>query len=198
MPWYSRAEPELLEMVGRVLTEQFPALAQAEIRVDVLCAHPKTDRLGEPAENAITVNGYPAPATINIRGPKERAQGLGDAMITLDAYRWDEQAPPEQEAILHHELSHIELQTSKSGAVKRDDYDRPKLSRRLHDRQFGWFDSTAKRFGDCSQEVQQAKLFVDELGQIYLPGFGFEAKPTPKKRKKRAPRKSTKHAATAN
>lgn len=197
MPWYSQADAELVKLVQRVMREHHPRLAEVELRVDLLCAHPKTDKLGEPCEDALTVNGYPALATIKIRGPKERAEGRGDVLITIDAYRWDEQTAAENVAILDHELCHIDLATSNSGEVKRDDYDRPKLVRRLHDRQYGWFDAVAKRHPISSQEVQQAKLFVDQFGQIYLPGFAPPAEPKRGKRAK-AGRRSQQQATLAD
>lgn len=54
-----------------------------------------------------------------------------------------------------------------------DDAGRPKLRLRHHDRSFGWFDEVAKRHGDESHEVRQAKQFADEAGQLYFAGRGW-------------------------
>lgn len=58
--------------------------------------------------------------------------------------------------------------------MKRDDLGRPVLKIRLHDQQHGWFDEIARRHGDASIEVQQAKAFADSSGQTY---FGWAAPP---------------------
>jgi len=184
MPIYSSGDEEITKFVAGVVTEFHPPLADAGLRVDILEARPKTDQLGEPVEDALKVNGYPAFATIKIRGPKDRGQGLGDVLLTVDAYRWPELDVPEQTAAIDHELTHLELCVTDGGAVKRDDYDRPKLRLRLHDHHYGWFDSVAKRHPISSIEVQQATYFVDKFSQIYLPGLAPKtAKRTKRKRR---------------
>ena len=74
------------------------------------------------------------------------------------------------DAVLDHELSHLELVTDGYGNVKHDDLERPRLRIALHDWQFGWFDAVARRHGSDATEVQQAKkLFEDEeRRQLYL------------------------------
>jgi hypothetical protein len=39
---------------------------------------------------------------------------------------------------------------------------------RKHDRQFGFFDLMAKRWGPDSHEVMQAKQLIDEAGSVYF------------------------------
>lgn len=62
----------------------------------------------------------------------------------------------------------------KDRAEGKPDLGRPVLKIRLHDQQHGWFDEIARRHGDASIEVQQAKAFADSSGQTY---FGWAAPP---------------------
>ena len=68
--------------------------------------------------------------------------------------------------MIDHELTHL----AKKGTIF-DPLDRPKLSMRLHDHQFGWFDQIAKRHGRASIEVKQVRAFFESSGQMY---FDFE------------------------
>jgi hypothetical protein len=68
--------------------------------------------------------------------------------------------------LIDHELTHL----AKKGTIF-DPLDRPKLSMRLHDHQFGWFDQIAKRHGRASIEVKQVRAFFESSGQMY---FDFE------------------------
>ncbi len=70
-------------------------------------------------------------------------------------------------------MTHLELSRDKDGDIKRDDLGRPVLAIRLHDRQFGWFDVVARRWGEDSFEAEQAKEMVRdwEFAQLYLPGL---------------------------
>ena len=61
-----------------------------------------------------------------------------------------------KDALLDHELYHLEVQRNKHGKPKLDCNRRPKLTMRLHDRQYGWFDEIAQRHGSASIECQQA------------------------------------------
>lgn len=164
MPIYSPGEPRLVEFVNEVMQRFHSRLADVELLVDVLEARPKTDEHGEPTGDALKLHGYPCYATIKIRGPKDRGAGLGDVLLTIDAYRWDELSRESQTALIDHELTHVELCVNDEGLVKRDDYDRPKVRMRLHDHQFGWFDEIAYRHGAASVEVEQLRMFCDSSG----------------------------------
>lgn len=174
MPIYRQPTQNMLDVLQEEMVVNHQRLLDAEVAVDILAAHPKTDESGEPMEPALKLAGYPCLATIKIRGPKDRAEGRGDALLTLDGYRWDELDEPEKRALIDHELTHLELDCDGKGNLKRDDYGRPKLTIRLHDHQFGWFDAVALRHGEHSQEVQQARAFRDASGQLYFAFAGDE------------------------
>jgi hypothetical protein len=170
---FERDKGRLQLIVDALLEKYHGELLAAGVRFDLLLAYSKKDQNGEPIGPALKANGYAAAATVRILSLKDRAKGLGDAEIVADGDRIDEWSEENLEAILDHEIEHLELSLDGQGSLKRDDLGRPRLRMRLHDRQFGWFDSIARRHGANSLEVTQASRFVvvGELRQLYLPGL---------------------------
>ena len=171
---FEKAPARLVRELADLMEAFHPALSDAEVSVDLLLAFGPRDEDGNILGEAIKVHGLPAAGCVRVVNLRDRTKGMGDAEIQIDGDHWDEWSERQIKSLLDHELTHLELQLDKkSGEVKRDDLDRPKLSLRPHDRQFGWFDSVARRWGADSWEAMQAKGIVEdwEFVQLYLPGF---------------------------
>jgi hypothetical protein len=152
-------------MVAEVMHQHRLDLENSRVRVDVLTIASDDESNEEPV---LKLHGYPCAAVVKILGPKDRAKGLGDAEIVIDEIQWNALPRATQAALLHHELYHLELVRNGSGKVKLDEYRRPKLKMRLHDRQFGWFDEVARIHGTASMEVRQASALVLSGKQLYF------------------------------
>lgn len=175
MATYARGDSDLHKTVQDVMERYHGDLDDAEVTVTVLLAYGPRDAHGDPVGPAITVHGVPAWASIKVTSLRDRAAGMSDAIMLLDGDRIDEWSYEELEAVIDHELTHLELRVDERGNVKRDDLDRPRLAIRRHDWQFGWFDEVARRHGAASPEVRQAKQLAEASGdlyQLYLPGMG--------------------------
>ncbi len=83
-----------------------------------------------------------------------------------------ESAIDQQAALLDHELHHLEVQKEGNGRFKFDDLNRPKISMRPHDFEFGWFSIIAKRHPGIALECVQAKTIMDKAGQLFWPELG--------------------------
>lgn len=169
MPYYQKATDNLRQQLAQVMATYHDRLLANEVTIDVLMAFRK-----ETDDYAVKAHGYGALATVKITPVKDRVKGLADAEIVVDGDYCDTWTDTELQALLDHELTHLELVVDrKTGNICRDDHGRPKLAMRLHDRQMGWFDEVAQRWGDSAAEVQQCKqLLTDwEFCQLYLPGF---------------------------
>lgn len=165
---YEKAPAIVRRLIDSLLHQYHGELAEMKLKVDALLVKAPTDADGNPTGPALKAgSGYPAAASISIVKLKDRVMGRGDCEILIDGDRYPKWPETQVRAILDHELEHLEF----TGNV--DDIGRPKLKLRPHDIEFGWFDSVARRHGDTSVEVMQAKRFfgAKPLRQLYLPGW---------------------------
>ncbi len=133
-------------------------------------ARSELDEEGEPNAPALTHGGYPALAIARVVSHRDRVKGCADASIELDGHWWEEASVEEQGALVDHELCHLEVvyEDVEYQIPKLDLGGRPKLRIRKHDRQYGWFDEIAERWGTASQEHQQAcEMVKDPLRGVY-------------------------------
>ncbi len=105
---------------------------------------------------AIKVNRVQAIGCIRITGLKERVADRGDAEMLLDGDALADTKPETLEAVIDHELTHLELVEDDKGHIKADGHGRPRLAIRNHDHQFGWFDSVARRHGGRGPMITSA------------------------------------------
>lgn len=169
MPRFERAPAEADLIIGRMMDRYHPQLRDAGVTVECLFAFATTDENGDTVGCAVKLHGYACKAVVRVLSLKDRTVGRGDVEIVIDGDNWDTWSEEERDALLDHELEHIELRVDNDGLVIRDDLERPKLRLRKHDHQFGWFDSIARRHGRASGEVAQALAFHDQYSQLWLP-----------------------------
>jgi hypothetical protein len=170
MPRYEKAPVELGQIVERMMDRYHPQLRDAKVTIAQLFAFPLTDENGDTKGPALKHNGYPAAAVIKIIGLKERTDGRADSELVIDGDNWKFLSDAQKDALVDHELEHLELKTDKDGLLVRDDLERPKLVIRKHDHQFGWFDAVVRRHGRDSLEFIQFENFQTvEYKQNWLP-----------------------------
>jgi hypothetical protein len=153
-----------LDLTHEVMSQYYADLLDQDLSIDFVDAF---DTSGKPA---VTVHGVPASACIRVMPLKDRAMGRGDVEITFDGYLFDRMTENQKKALIDHELYHLETKRNKDGEIKRDDLGRVEYKLRPHDREFGWFDSIARRWGKDSHEYQQAITMVNDpdFVRIYL------------------------------
>jgi len=76
---------------------------------------------------------------------------------------------PAKDALLDHMLTYLIVKTDKDGATVTDDLDRPRLQRRKHDREVGWFDEVVRRHQYEAPEWHQFDTISKSLSQMHLP-----------------------------
>lgn len=170
MPRYEKAPADVMQVVERMTERYHPQLRDAGVTITCLMAFPLTDENGDSKGPALKHQGYPAQAVVKIIGLKERTDGRADAEIVIDGDNWPLLSDEEKDALIDHELEHLELKTDKDGLLVRDDLERPKLVCRKHDFQAGWFDSIVRRHGRASPELRQFNDFQTvHYQQRWLP-----------------------------
>lgn len=182
---YTLPEDDMVQILRGLLDFHHRRLRDAGVTICLLVAYGAVDKNGDLQAPAITDRGYEALGLCKIMKLIDRVAGMADTRILVDGDRWETMTPEEQEALVDHELTHIEIVMDGAEPAK-DGHDRPKLVIRRHDQHFGWFDEVAHRHGPSSQEVQQARKLADEVGQLYFDGMGLA--PPPTKRRKRPAR----------
>lgn len=172
MTRYERAGDEVVVLVMERMEAWEPNLYEAGVSLDVLMAYAKRNEAGEVERPAILRNGHQVLGMVRIMRAKDRAAGRADAELVLDGDHWGEISAEEREALVDHELHHLQPVTEKDGhGHKVDDLGRPKLSIRHHDFEFGGFHVIAQRHGEAAAEVQAVREGLGEHAQLYLPGF---------------------------
>jgi hypothetical protein len=160
---YDECGVDVNELVQQTIKKHHPDLEECE--ASVMCLFADSGEAGVPA---VKWHGYPAAAVIKKTSLKDRAQGMKDALITIDRRWWDDAYEDERAAVIDHELTHLEVVRDEQGAIESDDQGRPKFKLKLHDWQLGGFAVIAKRHGDAAPEVQMAKEFRDKYGQLLM------------------------------
>lgn len=176
---FSKADPESKKFLAGVIKKYHPELAKCELKICLMFARAARNEKGEIICPALKLHGVECAAIAKIIPYKQRAAGADDCRIDVDEDKWKEMTEDQRTSLLDHESTHFELQYDDEGHIKCDDCGRPKVKTRPHDADFGWFHSIASKHGDSSYEVQQAKAFADEHGQLYWgwsspPGGGIE------------------------
>jgi hypothetical protein len=177
MKCYSAASDDLLTVIERMRAEHYEEMLDG-VTIGALFVFDSESSLP-----ILTHQGYPADATIRITPVRDRALGVADAVIVVDRSRWSILSPAQKNALIDHELMHLERDLDDDGDPKVDAFNRPKLRIRRHDHQLGWFDDVARRHGEASPEIRGARQLIEATGQLY---FDFEKVVTNPSRKGRA------------
>lgn len=158
MKSYSKMPDETTDRVAHILKLFHREVFDAGVKIDLISVATDGDK------PALTLHGYSCAAVVRVTNVKERTKGLGDAEIVFDEEHYLTMTDAEKDALIDHELEHIELRMDKkTGKVKLDCRGRPKLGMKKHDAQFGWFRAIAERHGMASLECKQAaNLFIAE------------------------------------
>jgi hypothetical protein len=164
MKTFSIVPKHVREIVEYLAKNHYQDLVEVSTTFDLLFV--TTDKIGP----ALRCRGAAAYAVIRATTAKERTKHLADVEILIDRAQFEKMEKPTQYALLDHELYHLQLKRDKHGEAKLDSQQRPKFKMKVHDREFGWFDEIARRHGEASIEVRQARWIIKETDQLY---FGF-------------------------
>lgn len=166
---YTLADDKTTAAVLKVMRQHHQPLDLAGVKVGVLIAY-------NPDGPAVKHGGYPARATVRVVPLKDRLTKGYDAEMLIDQMELDLMRPEHLNALVDHELTHLELVMKKvkppkgkkveaEFIVARDDLDRPKLKTRLGDWNAGdGFKEVVQRHGDYAPEfenIQRAKAAAD-------------------------------------
>jgi predicted Fe-S protein YdhL (DUF1289 family) len=170
---YTPAQPAVIEFVAAVWLDKFPDTYNLDPRPTLSILMAESDKDDKPA---LKHHGYPAAALIGITNPKERIDGCADLRLEIDSLEWSRMSERQREAVIAHELLHIQVTTvpGQDTTPATDDYGRPKVKLRLHDWEVGGFSLIVDWYGDDAIEKQIVNSINDRLGQMTLPFMDAE------------------------
>jgi hypothetical protein len=166
---YSAADDEATELLRAVIEEHFTELARLEppLEIDVLMAAAGGD--DESEKPAVTRFGFGVAAKVSVVGPVERSKGGADVRVVIDEARWQEADEQGRRAMLFGELMRVEPKRDRSGALKRDAYDRPVVRLRPYDWCVAGYRESVRVWGDFAVERRELNAVEDSLRQQDLP-----------------------------
>lgn len=180
MKTYSAASTDLWDTIQRMRDQFHPDLKGVTVGALLVFDDENGDQI-------LKLHGYYCAAVVSITPLKQRALNVADAIIVVDRSCWLTYSAARRDALIDHELQHLvqvvkEATETDSGGPVYDALGRPKLTMRKHDHELGWFDEVARRHGDDSMEVKQARELLATTQQLYFD-FADKKKPaSPRKR----------------
>lgn len=169
MPTYEPASAEVLRLVEQTVQRYHGALEEHGVTFKVLMVGPTTNENGDSQGPPLKVKGYPCCAIIKVTSTRDRAAGMADVLLQIDEDRWDAFHDERREALIDHELAHLEVNRDKDGQVVYDDRGRPRLRIKPHDREVSWFDEVVRRHGRDAVEWVQFDNLCGACQQLELP-----------------------------
>lgn len=160
---YIEADRDAQKLLEDLIHEHRQDLVDADANVTFLFAHGTLNKFGirKPAMKA---RGHHVLGKCKINSLADRAEGKGDATITVDGDHWDRWSPKQRLAVLHHELSHIAVWGGKTDAD-----DRPKLKIQHADFDFDGFHAVIDTYGADAVEAVNLKRVIEDHRQLFLP-----------------------------
>jgi len=172
---YERAPKAIEALVGTALEQFHPKLHKVGVTID--CSVARRESKKEGYCHALKRNGYLIDAKIQITSLQDRARGIADAKLMIDAYEWDRMNDRRKLALVDHELEHLDLvpirPTKKNGFAtgnRHDDLGRPSLRSRPHDWELTGFADVTQRHKQFSHEAAQFVEFQAHYSQLEFFG----------------------------
>lgn len=168
---YCLPDPDVTNVMLRVMAAHHPRLHDAGVKVGILLAH-------NADGPAVKHGGYPALACIKPVALKDRVTKGYDAEMVIDASAYLDLRPGQQEALMDHELSHLDtvdlppdqMKARDAGdevSWKTDDLGRPKLRSIKGDWSAGdGFAAVIQRHGPDAIEFENLARREGERGSL--------------------------------
>lgn len=170
---YAVAEDDVVKVLEDLIKRHYKWLNDQAVTFNLLLAYGPIDKDGNVKAPAIMLHGHAAAATVRVNRLKDRVKGMADVTIEIDGDGWKVWSEAQRQAVLDHELYHLEEHRESDGSPKLDDCGRPKITLRKHDFHFGGFAEIASRYRDVAFEVKAVEeaysLIVGDGGQMEWP-----------------------------
>ena len=170
---YEAAKNDVTDIAAEVMENSFPELDRVRLRVGCLFAH-------NPDAPALKIAGHPVTDRVRIVSLKDRAAGLPDVQVIIDASWWDEQDADARRRMFWRAFKHLKLVPASDKEVdagrhlhgyKIDDLGRPKLKFRPCDYMTSGFYGSVELFGEQSPEVAELRVIGAKVRELVQREF---------------------------
>ena len=170
---YESADESVDILVSDVLADSFPELDRVNLTVGCLLAH-------NPDGPALKIAGRPVTDRVRIISLRDRATGLSDAQVIIDATWWQEQDDDARRRMFWRAFKHLQLVPASDKEVdagrhlhgyKIDDLGRPKLKFRPCDYMTSGFYGSVELFGEQSPEVAELRVIGAKVRELVQREF---------------------------
>lgn len=167
---YKLAPKPVRTVTAKLLKKYHEELSKAEIDIAIVFVNAGQDKTGFPIP-AIVKNGKICAAKIGNTTTIHRVCGLADVIMQIDEQIWDKLRTETRDALIDHELTHLEISKDKDGYPMTDAAGRPVIQMKPHDVELGIFQEIVARHKAAAidSHVIQA-LYESPAGQT---AFGF-------------------------
>lgn len=146
---------DVFDSIERMRSKYHSELNEFEVTIGVLQVDRRKGDDGEWIDGPLlSLHGYEAVATIRITSHLERLMDVPDAILTVNGERWRDLTDEQRDALIDHELEHLEIVRDGENTPLYDDNNRVRLRCRKHDWQMGGFHSVVRRHGTHAIEAE--------------------------------------------
>jgi len=176
---YEKAKEDVHKLVAAVQKKYHTELTNQSVRVGVIFAN-------NTEGASVKKGGYPCVGKISIVSLKDRCEKDYEAELVIDLTWRTEGTSKHHEALIDHELSHLELvEDEEEGGFKKDDLGRPSLKIKLGDWNVGdGFQSVIERHGDYAVELASLRKAESKVNEVKSRLFPIDTPPDEKKKEK--------------
>jgi len=165
----SEANKTSTDLLTHTMEKQHQWLLDEQVRVRFLMVDPPRDKSNMPTAPALQLAGHSCAGKIKLCNARERILSGGiDVVLEVDAPAWKNFDKKRREALLDHELTHVEPKRDAAGATLHDETGRALLFLKPDDYLVTGFYEVALRHEEMSLEVVSlGRLLVQgEIGQL--------------------------------
>lgn len=164
---YLPADDHARSILRGLIAEHRPDLKRAGVDIRLLFAIKQPGKSGLAIGPAMKSRGQRVLGKCKVNGLADREAGKTDVTITLDGSWWASATDRRRQALLHHEVSHIDLWDG-----ERDEDGRPKLKAAHADWDFDGFHDLLDLYGRDSVEHANFERIARRHEEQLLLRFG--------------------------
>lgn len=160
---FADGEAQDYDRLRKVLSLHHSRLIEVSARVSITFVR-AFDKDDEPIPS-LKFAGANAVALVKLVSPERKLRIPFDAEIKIDGYLWDELTELSKDALIDHELNHLQVKTDANGVPILDDQNNAKLKLVPDDFVLTGFFNVIRHYGENANEYQSVSRITESVSQ---------------------------------